>query len=735
MCDPKSSLRVCILAIVGLFCPALAPAPVDAQALLDGFPKTGLEDVPERYREWVTEEVGYLITEEEYEVFLRLGSPEKYERFIERFWEVRDPTPGTPDNEYKELHYERLAYANKFYGRGTSREGWETDRGRFYIMLGEPEMITRVPSEMLIHPVEVWFYAANPELGIPPFFYLMFYQEFSAGEFELYSPLSDGPKELLNGAGMREIDQRAQQGQFSQRTYSPTGFDADAGLIRSILMEIDYDVASAAFSYLPSEAGMEFGITPLSSEMLIADVENVNEKLMPDATWAYNVLTGVTDSDVRFETLELSATAVPLIDIDGEPFLHFAAKTLGEELNVGEFEEDYYFSFKAAGSIVDSDSTVLRNFEATMSGELDDEQARRFTSNPFVYMDVVPTIPGRQQFSLMLENTVAHSFGRGSVELDVPRARPERLQILGPLLALDVRSQEHDPFAGRFPFQYRDLVMVPSVDRVFDAGRPVYAFEQILVPEDFERPITARYRLANAAGITLREDRVVLSAEEQDSHGVIAQLWEIPTEGLEPGEYVLDLSIDERGGASVTETLRIRPAPEEAGRPFINPQPAPPVADVEVALERARLYRVTGDFPKAIEWLEFARSREPEDPEIRDRYVGLLDEMGRYETLVDVLTPVAAAEPRNTEILLKLARAHARTGEHYDAIRYYERARIVLGQDSPEILNPLAAEYHAEGRVEKAREILSLSLEIDADQPEIRRMLDRISTTDETSRP
>ena len=92
--------------------------------------------------------------------------------------------------------------------------------------------------------------------------------------------------------------------------------------------------------------------------------------------------------------------------------------------------------------------------------------------------------------------------------------------------------------------------------------------------------------------------------------------------------------------------------------------------------------------------------------------------------------PFVARNPRAIEGMAMLAKAHASLGQHYDAIRYYERARIAMGEDTVDVLNPLATQYAAEGNVAKAREILARSLEIDADQPEIQRMLDQITPTE-----
>ncbi len=96
------------------------------------------------YRKWLTEDVVYIITDEEKQSFKRLQTDEERDQFIEQFWLRRDPTPDTVENEFKEEHYRRIAYANEHYASGIP--GWKTDRGRFYIMYGPPDEIESHPS-------------------------------------------------------------------------------------------------------------------------------------------------------------------------------------------------------------------------------------------------------------------------------------------------------------------------------------------------------------------------------------------------------------------------------------------------------------------------------------------------------------------------------------------------------------------------------------------------------------
>jgi GWxTD domain-containing protein len=107
------------------------------------------------YKKWLDEDVRWIITDEERAAFKALSNDEERDNFIENFWARRDPTPDTPENEYKEEHYRRIAYANEHFSSGVP--GWKTDRGRIYIMFGKPDEIDAHPSG--------GFYERTPEEG------------------------------------------------------------------------------------------------------------------------------------------------------------------------------------------------------------------------------------------------------------------------------------------------------------------------------------------------------------------------------------------------------------------------------------------------------------------------------------------------------------------------------------------------------------------------------------------
>jgi GWxTD domain-containing protein len=96
------------------------------------------------YKKWLNEDVVWIITDQERAAFKLLSNDEERDNFIEAFWQRRDPTPDTEENEYKEEHYRRIAYANEHFAAGIP--GWKTDRGRIYIMYGPADEVDSHPS-------------------------------------------------------------------------------------------------------------------------------------------------------------------------------------------------------------------------------------------------------------------------------------------------------------------------------------------------------------------------------------------------------------------------------------------------------------------------------------------------------------------------------------------------------------------------------------------------------------
>ena len=108
---------------------------------------------------WLKSEVTYIIEDREKAAYAGLKSDEERTKFIEQFWLRRDPTPATPENEFKIEHYRRIAYANKKFA--SKLEGWKTDRGRVYILYGPPDELEKHPERNK----ENWLYRQIPGKG------------------------------------------------------------------------------------------------------------------------------------------------------------------------------------------------------------------------------------------------------------------------------------------------------------------------------------------------------------------------------------------------------------------------------------------------------------------------------------------------------------------------------------------------------------------------------------------
>ncbi|HEV2715142.1 MAG TPA: GWxTD domain-containing protein, partial [Terriglobales bacterium] len=102
------------------------------------------QEVSSSYKKWLNEDVSYIITDEERAAFKQLSNDEERDNFIEAFWQRRDPTPDTVENEFKEEHYRRIAYANEHFAAGIP--GWKSDRGRIYVVYGPADEIESHPS-------------------------------------------------------------------------------------------------------------------------------------------------------------------------------------------------------------------------------------------------------------------------------------------------------------------------------------------------------------------------------------------------------------------------------------------------------------------------------------------------------------------------------------------------------------------------------------------------------------
>src|ERR1700752_3018622 len=196
--------------------PGTPPAPQKLDKETKRKMKRTLKELDSQYRQWLNEDVVYIISPEERQAFLQLDTNEEREQFIEQFWMRRSATPDLPDNDFKEEHYRRIAYANEHFASGIP--GWKTDRGRMYIMWGPADEVESHPTggtydrpmeegggSTTTYPWETWRYRYME--GIGENIIWEFVDPTSSGEYHLTMDPSEKDALLhVPGAGLSLLE-------------------------------------------------------------------------------------------------------------------------------------------------------------------------------------------------------------------------------------------------------------------------------------------------------------------------------------------------------------------------------------------------------------------------------------------------------------------------------------------------------------------------------------------------
>lgn len=726
---PNFRLRALLACATVALC--FLPSPATAQNFdLDSYERVDIDTLAEDHRRWIQEEVSVIITDTEREVFLRLQTDARRADFIERFWAVRDPSPGTPRNEYRELHYERFAHVVKTFGRTLAGNGWRTDMGRIYLLLGKPQQTNRLPNTTQAVPIEVWFYNVDPAYGTPPFFYLIFFKDRGIGDYRLYSPAIDGPERLLNASGRADLGRGSGGGSIGAGRTSLAMTQAERAI--DALRLIDPELGNAAASLVPGDAASGM-ISPLRSEMVLSRIFDIPGRLMPRPAWAFRALAGEAAASVRFETLPLKSIAHVLFDPSGLPFVHFATRTMGDKLNLNNYQDKYYVTFDVASSIRDADMRILEDRPSrTLQADLDEETARRLRGGPVEYIERMPLLEGEYFLDIMVENNLTRQFARATFELRVPDLEGDRVDAAAPVLALEATliEQEYEEFADQYPYQIGSRMLIPAVDGPFANDDSVHLYWQIYVPEARLEPVVVVYVVTDDAGATLVDHRVRFDRAARGPRALIEAYTEIELRGFSPGDYRVTATIE--GVADLEYEMALQVVDANAYvRPFVHAVREPPASGVDTALARARQMRAAGQTGRAIDVLDGVLSRDVDNDAAFALQVELLTDAGRHADLAELIAPRLVAAPNDPQLLLQMGSLQAQLGQHYDAIRYYERALLAGTAETTELLNALAFEYYAEGDPGRTRALLERSLELNADQQQILRLLQELLGTSE----
>jgi GWxTD domain-containing protein len=364
-------------------------------------------EISKTYKKWLDEDVIYIITTEERQAFMQLSNDEERDNFIEAFWQRRDPTPDTPENEYKEEHYQRIAYANEHFAAGVP--GWRTDRGRIYISYGKPDEIDAHPSggayerpmeegggETSTFPFEDWRYRYLEGIGQEVI--IEFVDACMCGEYHMTLDRSEKDALLMvPNAGLTMYEQmglssktdRFTQGGLERLGVGPGG--------QTQLQSKEFDRLEQ-FSKLQQPPKVKFA----DLEEVVSHKISVN--LMPFDVRA-DFVKVTSDTVLVPVTIQLKNRDITFVNKDGV-----------ERGTVNIF-----------GRITTLTGHIAQTFEDTVQADIPAELLPKTAENSQVYWKAVPLRPGRYRFDVVVKDVNGDRVGTWSRGVIVPDFGDEKL--------------------------------------------------------------------------------------------------------------------------------------------------------------------------------------------------------------------------------------------------------------------------------------------------------------------
>jgi GWxTD domain-containing protein len=656
------------------------------------------EDLPGKYRVWLEEEVRYIITPVEREVFLQLQTDRERDLFIEAFWKHRDDTPGTPENEFKQEHYRRLRYVEQWYGRGTPTPGWATDRGRMYIILGEPRTVERYENETEIYPTIVWFYQGMSKFGLPDAFNLIFLKKYGVGDYELYSPIKDGPQKMLvNFFG----DPKDYLDAFNQ------------------LRLVQPELANTSMTLLPQEPIT--GQNPsMASEMLLANIMVKPQKSIKDQ-YAKQLLKYKDIIEVEYSTnyIDCDSLVALIYDEKKTPYIHYLIEP--ENLSVNAMEGTFYTTLEISGQVTDQDSKTIYQFNRTLPIRFGQEQMEKIGSRPFSYQGAFPLCPGEYHFHLLVKNRVSKEFTSFERDIVVPESGPSPV-MSSLILAPSIR--EHSPAAGEKAFAVGTTQLYPAPNRQFTINDTLHVLFQL---PDTKQPAVKNAQVTFV--ITKGEDEEVLRETKPLSayspSGTVMEAF--PLNKYKPAHYALDVTVHSDGEETLFSDFQhfSITTVEQLPRQFIYSEPAPASNDPEAAFIFGGQYFNKGALDKAQEYLERAFHSRPESLTYALGLSRLLYARGDYQEARTILEPFADRETENVRFLKFLGDISQKLGHYLEAVSFYRR--YIEGEGlTIDALNALGTCYYHLGNPQEAMAAWEKSLEMNPDQAEVKKMVESL---------
>jgi GWxTD domain-containing protein len=397
------------------------------------------------YRKWLNEDVAYIITDEERQAFKRLQTDEEREQFIEQFWLRRDPSPDTVENEFKEEHYRRIAYANEHYASGIP--GWKTDRGRMYITYGPADEIESHPSggtyerppeegggETSTYPFEQWRYRYIDGVGTN--IIIEFVDPTMSGEYRMTMDPSEKDALLyVPGAGLTMMEQmglsdKTDRFNRTDGTHLGTPFGGETESMNE-------------FSRLEQFAKLQ-----RPPQIKFKDLEAaVNSRI------SYNILPMKVRVDF-FPVTDASVLTNVTVQFDNKD-LQFQLKD-----GVQKAVVDIYGKFSTMTR------RVVTVFEDPVEATTPPAYLQDYSKRKSIYQKTVPLAPGTYRLNIVTKDVVGGNLNNYEVAVTVPRLDPDKLSSSTLILA-DMIEKVPTKSIGTGQFVIGSSKVRPRMDDVF----------------------------------------------------------------------------------------------------------------------------------------------------------------------------------------------------------------------------------------------------------------------------
>jgi GWxTD domain-containing protein len=491
------------------------------------------QELSSTYKKWLNQDVVYIITPEEKSAFKQLSNDEERDQFIEQFWLRRDPTPDTPENEYKEEHYRRIAYANEHFAAGIP--GWKTDRGRIYIMWGPPDQIEGHPSggtyerpmeegggETSTFPFETWRYRYLE--GVGQEVNLEFVDPCMCGDYHLTSDPNEKDALLHTPSGGNTLYE--QMGLSSQTDRIAQGpFGSNAGPLQQIQNGHEFDKMEL-MAKIQAPPPVKFK----DLEEVVSHKINVN--LMPfEVRTDYVKVTG--DTVLVPVTLQIKNKDIT-----------FATKDGIQRGTVNIF-----------GRVTGITGRVAQTFEDTVQVDVPQELLEKTLEHSSLYWKAVPLRPGRYRIDLVVKDVNGDRVGTWTRGILVPEYTDDKLSASSLILAdrmekVPTKNVGSGSFViGETKLAYPHLDGADGKPASFKRDQRMSLWMQIynLQPDDKTKKTSAKidYEIVNVANNL----PVLHSSESTDAMGNVGDqvtlAKSLSLNSLEPGVYRLTVKVDD----------------------------------------------------------------------------------------------------------------------------------------------------------------------------------------------